>query len=99
MVSYRLSEEAKSDLIGVHQFGVRKFGEAQADEYFWQIIQRLDVLAESPLLYQEVPEIRKGYRRSVYGVHSIYYRLDGEDVEVMAILRSQDTTLRFGRQG
>lgn len=97
MGTYRLSEEAKDDLIGIHQYGVRKHGEAQADAYFWQIIERLEVLGETPLLYQEVPEIREGYRRSVCGKHSIYYTLDGDDVEIMAILRSQDTTLRFGR--
>ena len=98
MRTYRLSEEAKDDLIDIHQYGVKEFGEAQADAYFWQIIERLDVLGESPMLYQEVPEIREGYRRSVCGVHSIYYRLEGEDVVIMAILKSQDTTVRFGRQ-
>ncbi len=97
MATYRLSEEAKDDLTGIHQYGVREFGETQADDYFWKIIQKLDVVAETPLLYQEVPEIREGYRRSVCGVHSIYYRFDGTNVDIMAILRSQDTTLRFGR--
>jgi toxin ParE1/3/4 len=35
--------------------------------------------------------VRKGYRRSVCGVDSIYYRV-GDDgiVEIMAILGSQD---------
>ena len=42
MGTYRLSEEAKDDLIGIHQYGVRKFGEARADAYFWQIIERFD---------------------------------------------------------
>lgn len=96
MGTYRLSEEAKNDLIGIHQYGVRKHGEAQADAYFWHIIKRLEVLAETPLLYQEVSEIREGYRRSVCREHAIYYRLDGDDVEIMAILRSQETTVRFG---
>ncbi|WP_227269005.1 type II toxin-antitoxin system RelE/ParE family toxin [Roseobacter weihaiensis] len=95
MGTYRLSEEAKDDLIGIHQFGVREFGVTKADEYFWQLIQRFEVLAETPLLYQEVADIREKYRRSVCGVHSIYYRIIGEDVEIMAILRSQDTTERL----
>lgn len=97
MGTYRLSKEAQDDLVGIHQYGVRKHGEAQADTYFWQLIERLEELGKTPLLYQEVPEIREGYRRSVCGEHSIYYRLDGEMVEIMAILRSQDTSLRFGR--
>ncbi len=95
MGTYRLSEEAKDDLVGIHQYGVRAHGEAQADVYFWQIIERLEVLGETPLLYQEVPEIREGYRRSVCGEHSIYYRLDGGDVEIMAILKVTGYKSRF----
>lgn len=97
MGTYRLSEEAKDDLISIHQYGVKEFGEARADAYFWQIVEKLDVLGKTPLLYQEMSEIREGYRRSVCGEHSIYYRVDVENVEIMAILRSQDATLRFGR--
>ena len=48
MGTYRLSEEAKDDLIGIHQYGVRQHGEAKADAYFWQIIERLEVLGEPP---------------------------------------------------
>lgn len=99
MGTYRLSKEAKGDLIDLHQFGVRRFGEAQADVYFRELVQRFDVLAETPLLYQEVSHIRAGYRRSVCGAHSIYYRLDRDTVEIMAILKSQDIDLRFGSKG
>jgi toxin ParE1/3/4 len=42
------------------------------------------------LRYQAVDEIRKGYRRSVCGVDSIYYRIKGDDVEIMAIIGQQD---------
>ena len=34
--------------------------------------------------------IRKGYRRSVLRGESIYFRIDGETIEVMAILGQQD---------
>ena len=37
-----------------------------------------------------VDEIREGYRRSVCGVDSIYYRVEGGIVEIMAILGQQD---------
>jgi putative transposase len=33
---YRLSQEAESDLIRIHQYGVIKHGEAQADRRFWE---------------------------------------------------------------
>jgi len=44
----------------------------------------------NPILYQAVDEIREGYRRSVCGVDSIYYRVDGNTVEIMAIFGQQD---------
>ena len=48
-------------------------------------------IAEQPYLYQAVDYIRAGYRRSVYGTDSIYYRINGDIVEIMAILSHQDT--------
>jgi toxin ParE1/3/4 len=42
-------------------------------------------------MYQAVEFIRKGYRRSVCGVDSIYYRIEGDTVEIMNILGRQDT--------
>ncbi len=47
-------------------------------------------LAENPYLWQAVDSIRIGYRRSVYVSDSIYYRIDGNTVEIMRILGSQD---------
>jgi hypothetical protein len=34
MVSCRISNEAKEDLIRIHHYGVEKFGVTQADKYF-----------------------------------------------------------------
>lgn len=47
-------------------------------------------IADQPYLFQAVDNIRAGYRRSVYGTESIYYRINGDTVEIMAILRRQD---------
>ena len=51
---------------------------------------RFEQLAEQPLLYQAVDDIREGYRRSVCGVDSIYYRINRNTVEIMAIIGPQD---------
>jgi len=48
------------------------------------------LLAERPLSYPAVDDIRVGYRRSVCGADSIYYRIEGEAVEIMAIIGQQD---------
>jgi toxin ParE1/3/4 len=41
-------------------------------------------------LFQAVDHIHKGYRRSVCGVDSIFYRVIDDTVEIIAILGQQD---------
>lgn len=90
MEKYRLSKDAKDDLIRIHQYGVRKFGERQADLYFFTFFEKFEKIAENPLLYQEVDHILPGYRRCVCGVDSIYFRLEGGMVEIISIIGRQD---------
>ena len=88
--NYKLSEDAKTDLIRIHQRGVREHGQNQADKYYMAFFDRFEQLAEQPHLYQAVDDIREGYRRSVCGVDSTYYRADGDTVEIMNIIGRQD---------
>jgi toxin ParE1/3/4 len=90
MPDYRLSEAAKADLIVIAQYGDEHFGIVQSDRYRDKLKKRFAVIAKTPLLYPAVDHIRKGYRRSVCGVHSIYYRIDSEGVEIMRVLGRQD---------
>lgn len=88
--TYRLSEVAKADLKRIYRRGLSQYGETQADVYYKAFFDRFEELVEQPLLYQVVDEIRTGYRRTVCGVDSIYYRINGDDIEIMAIVGQQD---------
>ncbi len=90
MADYRLSNEAKNDLIRIHQYGVKKFGLAQADRYFETFFQYFEIIAERPYSFESVDYLKNGYRRCVCGVDSIFYRINGEVVEIMAIIGRQD---------
>ena len=90
MANYRISEDAKADLRRIYRRGVREYGEAPADKYYAAFFNRFEEIAAQPYLYQAVDDVREGYRRSVCGTDSIYYRVDGDTVEVMAILGQQD---------
>ena len=87
---YRLNEEAKLDLAIIYWRGFDEFGEAQANKYLAALMKRMDKINTSPLKYPEVSHIREGYRRSVCGVDSIYYRLIDDSVEIMRVLGRQD---------
>ena len=90
MAKYRLSNEAKEDLIRIHHYGAIKFGITQADKYFDTLFEYFDIIAQRPLSFESVDYIKKGYRRCVCGVDSIYYRIENEIVEIMAIIGRQD---------
>jgi toxin ParE1/3/4 len=90
MANYRLSNDAKEDLIRIHHYGVEKFGMVQADKYFESFFEYFDMIAQRPFAYESVDFIKKGYRRCVCGVDSIYYRINNSTVEIMAIIGRQD---------
>ncbi len=92
-MSYKLSEQAEIDLIRIYQHGVRNYGEAKADQYYDAFFERFEEIAKNPYLYQSADYIHEGYRRSVCGVDSIFYRIVDDKVEIIAILGRQDTIL------
>ena len=90
MANYKLSNTAKEDLIRIHHYGVKKFGTKQADKYFDSLFEYFDIIADSPFSFQSVDYIKIGYRRCVCGVDSIYYKVNNNTVEIMALIGRQD---------
>ena len=92
MAKYRLSNEAQNDLIRIHHYGVKKFGMAQADKYFKSFFESFDKIAERPYSFESVEHIKKGYRRCNCGVDSIYFKINEDSIDIMAIVGRQDMT-------
>jgi len=90
MANFRISESAKNDLIRIHQYGVEKFGMAQADKYFDELFDCFATTALRPFSFETVDYIKEGYRRCVCRADSIYYRINRNIVEIMAIAGRQD---------
>ena len=90
MAKYRLSNEAKEDLIRIHHYGVEKFGISQADKYFDTFFDYFEIFAQRPFSFESGKKKKKGYRHCVCGSDSIYYRLNNDVVEIMAIIGRQD---------
>jgi len=90
MANYILSNEAKADLIRIHQWGVEKFGEAQADKYYYNFFDCFERIVQQPFSFESVDYIKEGYRRCVCGSDSIFYRMNNDTIEIMAIIGSQD---------
>ena len=90
MAKYRLSNEAKEDLIRIHHYGFEKFGMTQADRYFDSFFEYFHIIAQRPFSFVSVDYIKNGYRRCVCGSDSIFYRINNGVVEIMAIIGRQD---------
>lgn len=90
MGKYRLTEEAKEDLRRIYEYEYKEFGERSADEYFYSFFDAFNKIADSPLLYQSIDEIRPGYKRCPHRSDVIYYRINQDIVEIMAIIGGQD---------
>ncbi|MBN2682296.1 MAG: type II toxin-antitoxin system RelE/ParE family toxin [Bacteroidales bacterium] len=90
MAEYKLSNAAKEDLIRIHHFGVKKFGIAQADKYYNTFFDYFEIIAERPFAFESVDYLKEGYRRCPCGSDTIYYRINDNNVEIMAIVGMQD---------
>ena len=99
MAKYKLTEKAAADFARLYEYGIDTFGLEQAEQYTEGMEKRFVTIAENPLLYPAVDEIVKGCRRSVYGVHSIYYRHCSGYVEIIRILKREEPGEALKRRG
>lgn len=90
MDKFKLSNEAKEDLIRIHQYGIVQFGMIQADKYFESFFDCFNTIAKRPYSFESVDYIKLGYRRCVCGSDSIYFKVNKNVVEIMAIIGRQD---------
>ena len=91
MANYKISESAKADLARIYLWGLRQFGEAQADRYYDELFACFERIGENPQRYPQT-DLRQGYRRCVTRSDTIYYRITDGIAEIMAIIGQQDTS-------
>jgi toxin ParE1/3/4 len=87
---YKLAPAAEWDLEQIWFLGLERFGLGQADHYYYALMCHFNDLAENPLSYPAVDHIRKDYRRSAFGAHSVFYRISNDQIVIMRIIGQQD---------
>ena len=95
MPSYRLTREAERDLATIYLWGRERFGEAEADTYFSQLLKQFETIAAYPRRYPSVDHILTGARRAVYGRNSIYFMIENDYVLIIGVIGRQDLEARF----
>lgn len=63
-----------------------RFGVKQADKYFDAFFDNFELISKNPFLFESVDHLRKGYRNCPCQSDSMYFRLNEDVVEIMAII-------------
>lgn len=90
MFKYKLNVKAEEDIIRIFEFGINRFGINQANLYYEMLFDCFMKIANNPFLFPEAYQFRQGYRYCVCGVDTIFYRMQSDEVEIMAIIGRQN---------
>ena len=90
MYSYTLTRDAKEDLWRIYEYGVRTFGEIQADKYSKMLHNCFVKIASNPFMFPIVIKHTGVERYCVCGVDTIYYNVNGYEIEIITIIGRQD---------
>lgn len=90
MFSYKLNIQAEEDLTRIFEYGISRFGLFQAIKYYDMLFDSFSKIASNPYLFPEALRFRQGYRYCVCEVDTIFYKINAEEIEIMAIIGRQD---------
>lgn len=91
---YKLSNRAADDFAGIYEYTLINFGVRQADAYTTDLEAALHLLASTPMMGRECPEIADTVRRHDHNRHVIFYRQREADIFVIRILHQRMEPLK-----
>lgn len=89
MYSYILNNQAEEDLTRIYEYGIGRFGLLQAEKYYDMLFECFSKIASNPFLFPEAIRFKDVYRYCVCGVDTIFYKINADKIEIMAIIGRQ----------
>ena len=86
MLELLVRPRARRDLKDIWRYTVQQWGEAQADQYLYDLDREIQGLLKFPDLGTPCDPIRAGYRRLQVKRHLVFYRRDGQHLEIVRVL-------------
>ncbi|MGZ5884459.1 MAG: type II toxin-antitoxin system RelE/ParE family toxin [Burkholderiaceae bacterium] len=83
--SYRIRQQAESDLEQIWLYTFHEWGLEQADRYIRLMISRFSWLAENPQLGKRRDDIKSGYHSFPEGRHMIFYIITENGIDIIGI--------------
>lgn len=90
MNRYVLAEAAKNDLQEIYDFGINKFGYAQAKKYLEGLQEYFDALTKNPDMSKQRDEIKAGLYSLPHVSHVIFYRILPDRIRVVRVLHGRN---------
>lgn len=90
MFKYKLNIQAEEDITRVFEYGLARFGLLQATKYYDMLFECFSKIASNPFLFPQAFRYKNGYRYCVCGVDTIFYKINADEVEIMAIIGRQN---------
>ena len=80
------SELAEVDLLEIWLYTAEEWNLSQADSYLAQLSNTLKNLMDHPEIGKDRSDLRKGYRSLLINHHLAFYRLVGDEIQIMRVL-------------
>lgn len=90
MYRYKLNIQVEEGLTRIFEHCIGQFGLKQADKYYEIFFECFFKIASNPFHFPNSNHFRKGYRFCVCGVDTIFYKINGDEIEIMAIIGRQN---------
>ncbi len=84
----RWSSKALSDLDGMRDHSRREWGAAQTVRYLRSIRAAVSTASQAPMQTAPADHYRPGYRKIAVGAHLVFFRVNGDTMEIARILHS-----------
>ena len=94
MTAWHLTPRAATDLEDIADYTIRSWGSTQARSYLLKIRDAFSALATMPHLGRACDDVVPGYRQHQIGSHIIFYRLNGEIIDIIRILHCRMDAFR-----
>ncbi len=89
MQNFRITSNAKNDLIEIRRYTLQQWGLAQSQKYISGLRNTMQRLAESPNLGKQQIDIAAGVFSFQYESHLIYYMLHENQLVVFGVLHKR----------
>ncbi len=84
-----IRKEACLDLENIWSYTLETWSLQQADKYYNDIIDAMNLLCEEPSIGKSAEHLRKGYKSFKINTHVIFYIASHSELDVIRILHSQ----------